>query len=85
MITVDQYNAIKKERAQAVKLNASYRMSGQKHMQVPLPELPPKPKKWVLEDQEGNYEGTFWDKAEAEDCAEYNGFKIFEMDFDKFI
>lgn len=77
------YLATKKTRAEVDRQNRGYRMTGRKHLCVPLPDLPPKPLKYVVEDIEGIYQGTEHDPEIAFDYAERNGMTVRAIPFDQ--
>ena len=65
-----------------VKRNAGFRMAGKAHLVEPLPELPDKPVKFLLESHDGSYIGTEWDAELAHDYASQNDCKITILPFD---
>jgi len=81
---VREYNAAKLNRKNIIRANAGLRMSGKKHLVQPVPELPPKPVKFLLEDLEGNYIGTEWNEEFARDYARENNCKLTVLPFDHY-
>ncbi len=79
---VREYNAAKLNRKNIVRANAGLRMSGKNHLVQPVPELPQKPVKFLLEDLEGNYIGTEWSEEFARDYARENNCKLTILPFD---
>lgn len=79
---ISLYNEAKLNRKNIIRYNASCRMSGKKHLVQPVPDLPPKPVKFLLEDFDGNYIGTEWDGEFARDYARENHCKLTILPFD---
>ena len=57
-------------------------MAGKPHLVQPLPELPAKPVKFLLEGHDGSYIGTEWDSEFAHDYAAEHDCKITTLPFD---
>jgi hypothetical protein len=81
-VEVKAFQAAKVNRSKIVRMNAGLRMSGKAHLVEPLPELPAKPCKFLLESHEGDYIGTEWDSEFAHDYAAENGCKLTILPFD---
>ena len=78
---VKTYLAAKRERAEVARANARARMMGRPDRVMPLPDLPSKPLKYVIEDS-GGYVGTEWDSDFALDYAASNGCTVRVVAFD---
>lgn len=81
-VAVSAYQDAKRARASIVRLNAGYRMAGKPHLAKPLPELPAKPVKYLLEGHDGEYIGTEWDSEFARDYAAEHDCKVTILPFD---
>jgi hypothetical protein len=81
-VEIKAFQAAKINRAKIVRMNAGYRMSGKAHLVEPLPELPAKPCKFLLETHGGDYIGTEWDLEFAHDYAAENDCKLTILPFD---
>jgi hypothetical protein len=79
---IKAFTAAKINRAKIVRMNASFRMSGKAHLVQPLPDLPAKPLKYLLEGHDGSYIGTEWDSEFAHDYAAEHDCKITILPFD---
>jgi hypothetical protein len=76
------YLSAKSERAKVARLNASARMRGQSEKLLTLPDLPPKPSKYIIE-QDGIYMGTEYDREFAMEYAGKNSCTVREIPFDR--
>jgi hypothetical protein len=81
-VAIKAFYDVKRARASMVRANAGYRMAGKHHMVQPLPALPAKPVKYLLESHDGSYIGTEWDSEFAHDYAAGNDCKITILPFD---
>lgn len=81
-VAIRAFHDAKRARASTVRSNAGYRMAGRPHMVQPLPKLPAKPVKYLLEGQNGEYIGTEWDSEFAHDYAAEHDCKITILPFD---
>lgn len=81
-LAIKSFHDAKRSRASIVRSNAGCRMAGEPHLVQPLPELPPKPVKYLLEGRDGSYIGTEWDSEFAHDYAAENDCKITTLPFD---
>lgn len=81
-VAIKAFHDAKRARASIVRMNASFRMAGKSHLVQPLPELPAKPVKFLLEGHGGEYIGTEWDSEFAHDYAAENDCKITILPFD---
>ena len=79
---VREYQAAKVNRAKIVRMNAGHRMAGKPHLVQPLPELPAKPCKFLLETHGGDYIGTEWNEDFARDYASEHDCKLTILPFD---
>lgn len=79
---IKAFHDAKRSRASVVRSNAGCRMAGKSHMVRPLPDLPAKPVKYLLEGQNGEYIGTEWDSEFAHDYAAEHDCKITTLPFD---
>jgi hypothetical protein len=80
---IRSYLAAKKTRAEVDRKNRGLRMTGRKYLCVPLPNLPPKPLKYVVEDAEGVCQVTEYDPEIAFEYAERNGMTVRAIPFDQ--
>ena len=80
---IKRYQEIKQARATITRRNAGLRMAGKASQQQPLPELPPKPVKYMLEESDGTYAGIEYDKQFAYEYAEEHGMTVTVMPYDK--
>ena len=80
---IEAYNAARIARKSIIRHNASCRMRGRKDLIQEVPALPEKPRKYLLEDLEGNYIGTEFSEEFARDYAKENGCKLTVLPFDK--
>ena len=80
---VREYNTAKLNRKNIIRANAGLRMSGKKHLVQPVPDLPPKPVKFLLEDLEGNYIGTEQYLLTLRSDAQETTLFIIRLDIDK--
>jgi hypothetical protein len=80
---IKRYQGIKQARATTTRKNAGLRMAGKASQQQALPELPPKPVKYLLEEPDGTYAGTEYDKERAYDYAEEHGMFVKVLPYDK--
>jgi hypothetical protein len=53
-VEIKAFQAAKINRAKVVRMNAGHRMAGKPHLVQPLPELPAKPCKYLLETHGGD-------------------------------
>ena len=81
-VAIRAFQDAKRNRAAIVRRNAGFRMAGKAHLVEPLPELPNKPVKYLLEDHDGSYIGTEWNSEFAHDYAAENGCKLTILPFD---
>ena len=81
-VEIKRFQSAKIDRAKIVRMNAGLRMSGKAHLVQPLPELPAKPCKFLLETHGGDYIGTEWDSEFAHDYAAENDCKLTILPFD---
>jgi hypothetical protein len=81
-VAIRAFQDAKRARASIVRFNAGLRMSGKAHLVQPLPELPAKPVKFLLEGHDGSYIGTEWDSEFAHDYAAEHDCKITTLPFD---
>jgi hypothetical protein len=81
-VAIKSFYDAKRARALIVRANAGCRMAGKPHLVQPLPDLPDKPVKYLLEGQNGEYIGTEWDSEFAHDYAAEHGCKITTLPFD---
>ena len=81
-VAIKAFHNAKRARASIVRSNAGCRMAGKPHLVQPLPELPDKPVKFLLEGHDGSYIGTEWDSEFAHDYASENNCKITTLPFD---
>jgi hypothetical protein len=79
---VKEYQIAKFNRAKIVRLNAGHRMAGKPHLVQPLPDLPAKPCKYLVETHDGGYVGTEWDSEFAHDYAAEHDCKVTILPFD---
>ena len=79
---VNAYLEAKRNRAAVVRMNKGFRMAGKAHLVQPLPELPEKPVKYLLESHDGWYIGTEWDAEFAHDYAAEHDCKLTILPFD---
>jgi hypothetical protein len=80
-LAISAYLDAKQARAKQARANASLRMSMQADKVKPLPILPEKPKRYLIESK-GDYVGTEFDGAFAHAYAKEHGFTVTELDFD---
>lgn len=81
-ILVEEYQKAKFNRTLIARKNASLRMAGKSNLVQPLPELPEKPKKYLLETLNGEYLGVEWNEEFANDYASEYGCKLTILPFD---
>ena len=81
-VEIKAFYDAKRARASIVRSNAGLRMAGKAHLVQPLPELPAKPVKFLLEGHDGSYIGTEWDSEFAHDYAAEHDCKITTLPFD---
>ena len=81
-VALRSYQDAKRSRASIARSNAGCRMAGKAHLVQPLPELPDKPVKYLLEGHGGEYIGTEWDSEFAHDYAAEHDCKITTLPFD---
>ena len=79
---VREYQTAKNKRAAVARLNSAYRMSGKANLVQPLPELPAKPCKYLLETHKGEYLGVEWNEDFARDYASEHDCKLTVLPFD---
>jgi len=79
---IKQYQDIKQARATLTRRNAGLRMAGKANQQQPLPELPSKPVKYLLEEPDGTYAGMEYDKERAYEYAEEHGLTVTVLPYD---